>query len=86
MKAGARGSPTCDSDVYVRTGVWGCLTVRRMWSQCSVSWYFWCSDLVWYCGRYASTERILDPVLGVSRAMAIYGWYGGGIRRGFMVV
>ena len=30
--------------------------------------------------------RILNTVLGVSRAMAMYGWYGGDIRRGFMVV
>jgi hypothetical protein len=28
---------------------------------------------------------ISEPALGVSRAIARYGWYGGGIWRGFMV-
>ena len=28
---------------------------------------------------------ISEPVLGVRRAMARYGWYGGGTWRGFMV-
>ena len=28
--------------------------------------------------------RISNPALGVSRAIARYGWYGGGIRRSFM--
>ena len=29
-------------------------------------------------------SRISEPVLGVSRAIARYGWYGEGIWRGFM--
>jgi hypothetical protein len=29
--------------------------------------------------------RISEPALGVSRAMARYGWYRGGTWRGFMV-
>jgi len=29
--------------------------------------------------------RISEPALGDSRAIARYGWYGGGICRGFMV-
>jgi len=29
--------------------------------------------------------RISDPALGVSRAMARYGWYVGGMWRGFIV-
>jgi hypothetical protein len=29
--------------------------------------------------------RISEPALDVSRAIARYGWYGGGIWRGFML-
>jgi len=29
--------------------------------------------------------RISEPALGVSRDIARYGWYGGGMWRGFMV-
>jgi hypothetical protein len=36
-------------------------------------------------GGKAAIARISDPALGVSRAMARYGWYGGGIQRGFII-
>ncbi len=29
--------------------------------------------------------RMLEPALGVSRAMAMYGWHRGGTWRGFIV-
>ena len=63
----------------------GCSIVSWVWSQCRVSKYVWFSSLVWCCERYAAIARISEPALGVNREMARYGWYVGGMWRGFIV-
>ena len=72
-EGGARRSPPR------RTGALGCSIVSRMWIQCRVSMYVWFSSLIWCCGRLAAIARISVQALGVSRAIARYGWYVGGM-------
>ena len=64
-------------------GVCLCSDVRRVCSHWRVSRYVWESDLC--CGRYAAIAKMAEPVFGVRRAMARYGWYSCGMQSGWMV-
>ncbi len=64
----------------------GCSLVSWVVSHSRISWYVCCPWGVRVCGMYVEIARSWDPVLGVKRAAARYGWRVDGILNGFMLV
>ena len=63
-----------------------CSLVSWVVSQSRISLYVWCPWGVYVCGMYEEIARSWDPVFGVSRAAARYGWRVAGIVIGFILV
>ena len=64
----------------------GCFLVSWVVSHSRISWYARCPWGVCVCGMYVEIARSWDPIFGVKRAAARYGWRVGGILIGFMLV